>query len=332
MTSVCLLSLNNTTNYLLAKHIIEKSDLKIKCLVLDEKLELMAPVLEQLGHSERISLQSINQTQISNAELESLASWLGNCQFAFLDTHYWKHANPETERQHWKLLGKLFQKIKLTRLVICRYENTETFCQKDLVLPIGEYHLPSWDSRHQGLSYFTNYLTTRGHQIDSIIYLYPSLFYDQIISHLKPIHDDTGKREREYHIQLAIGRKSPLYAIDRQDYATMAYKILTLQNLEMNPIQNYKVSGEILDMAAITEMIGVVLHKKCHFQTQDKPPDSNNLIAREWFNYFVINEKYYKNQIIRDPDLTSFYLPNLNSFYKWLKQLPNWINLYNFRH
>ncbi len=325
MSRILILSINNITNYLFAKHILEETDYNITCLVIDEPINIVENVVESLAgqNSDRITLIETSLKEMTdNYQIKNIRDQMETCDYAFLDTHYWRHAKPEVELQEWNLLTSLInhQSIKFKRLLITSYEDTRTFAKKSVEM-INGFILPHWDSRAEGI----NKLVTTSLPV---IFIYPSLYYDEFFNLVKPITQDSNT---DYTIKLPLTANQPFYAINRDDYVKLSIKLLN-RNIETGFPSHFYVTGEKLDLNFISCFVEQCFEKTLILETNETSPDENNCIDRIWHNYFIINTKHHDKEIIRDHDLTRFILPNLTCFYNWLKQKSELQLLYQFRH
>ena len=328
--SILILSPNNKTNFEFIRQLISSSkyDYPIKCLIIDETADMCDKVINSftsctsLERSDTLSSNNINHLYISTASyhdhLSEINRFIEDCDYAFLDTHYWKHQNPEMELKEWRCLATILNEKRFSNLVITSYEDTRNFATK-MVSEINGFCLPHWDARAEGISYLNK-------DNRNITYLYSCIYYDELLSLFKE------NNNHDFICELPIDLTTNIYMLDRGAYSMIAIKCLLNGNRYKCSIAteiSYKLSGELLNIEFIIYIANRILNNKYHFRSIYSPHE--NLLAKEWYNYFLIHKYYTKcnnnynshrennNIISRDIDLTSFIFNSSNCFYSWLK-------------
>ena len=323
MSKILILSINNISNYLFAKFVIENTIHNVTCLLIDEPNDLVEHLIQDW--KERITLIGIS-SDILEINSEVLGE-IYRCDYAFLDTHYQRHSNPILEINEWKLLANIFNSSHFTgkNIVVTNYEDTRPFAKYDVDIIHG-FTLPRWDSRAEGV----NKLDVSNNIIK---YIYPALFYDEIISLIRPDNtlNKTTATTTTYQITLPITGNLPLYAIDRVDYIKACLKLLIQPGKQKNDNSHYKITGELLDFNFITNFIEQCSGKIVRLVVENSL-EENNITEKEWYNYFIINSKYHNTKIMRDYDLARYLIDDSTCFYNWLKQKDGLNVLYKFRN
>ena len=321
--SLLLLSINNNTNYQFIKQaLVSDNVIPIKCLILDETEDMclnnLTNIRSSIPKSQVDNLTTLYITTSTYQDyLEEINDFLKDCKYAFLDTHYLKHQNPEMELREWRCLADIINSNVFNMLVVTTYEDTRLFA-KNTVTQIDGYCLPFWDSRSEGVSYLIS-------ENRNIIYLYPSLYYDELLNFISLPPSDNYKNTKN-EIYLPITLTTNLYLMSRETYVNIVIEcLLTNKYNIIKPNQvTYKLTGELLNIEFIIYVCERILELSYSFITSYNYKKTR--LDKEKYNYFLIHKNHtycnntVSNKIIRDNDLTQLLSNNNICFYTWLKQ------------